>query len=149
LHNTILVPKSGQTISITGESPQYTEVSTEEGYTLKPGDFVLGSTSELIQTPKNVVAILDGRSTIARLGLTIHVTASFLDGSIGNLLRPVLEIKNIGNFSITIRDGDPIGMILFSELSEEVETDISSQYPEQFGKDAKVLAPNTSFDKEK
>ena len=46
----------------------------ERPYVLKPNDFVLGATKELIKTDKDIITMIDGRSTYARLGMTIHLS---------------------------------------------------------------------------
>ena len=109
---------------------------------LEPGGFVLGATYESIQTPRNVLALLDGRSTVARLGLTTHITASVCDGSFDAPHVVVLEIKNVGNFRVRLKYKDPIAMMVFAELKEPVLKKPQSQY---HGKQKKVTAPNLSF----
>lgn len=135
----ILVPEPGQTIDITGgQNLEYREVDlSKEEFFLEPNGFVLGATYESIQTPPNILALLDGRSTIARLGLTSHITASVIDGAFdGQAI--VLEIKNMGNFRIKLKHKDPIAMIIFAELTDEVTLGISNKY----GGQNKVTPPN-------
>lgn len=129
----ILVPEAGQTVELTGgQDLKYKEIDLEkEEFFLEPGAFVLGATYEAIQTPTNILALLDGRSTIARLGLTSHVTASVIDGAFEEPHIIVLEIKNVGNFRVKLKYKDPIAMIIFAELKEEVTQKIQDQYSGQ------------------
>ncbi len=139
----ILVPEDGQTIDLQNPSePRYKQVSLgKEEFYLEPGQFILGATRELIKTPANIVGLLDGRSTIARIGLTIHVTASIIEGIFGRPHSTVLEIKNLGNFRVRLRPKDPIGMMCFATLSEAVDQPTQSQYEVQ----DKVTPPNLMF----
>jgi dCTP deaminase len=141
----ILVPLEGQTVSLTGDSPapRYREVDLEkEEFYLEPNQFVLGATHEAIQTPKDVLAILDGRSTVARLGLTTHVTAAIADGTFEQPHVVVLEIKNVGNFRVRLKRRDPIAMMVFAQLTDPIEQKIQTQYG---GGQSKVCPPNLSF----
>lgn len=140
----ILVSQPNQTVEI--DKPQdlkYKEIDlTREEFYLEPGQFILGATFELIQVPSNLLVILDGRSTVARLGLTTHITASIIDGAFESPHAIVLEIKNVGNFRIRLKFKDPIAMILFAELKEPVIQKIQTQYGE---KQTKVTPPNLTF----
>jgi len=140
----ILVPEPGQTVEI--NKPQdlkYKEIDLEkEEFYLEPNQFILGATYEAIQTPPDVLAILDGRSTIARLGITVHTTAAIADGTFEMPHVVVLEIKNVGNFRIRLKFKDPIAMMVFAELKEPVTQKIQSQYG---AGQSKVTSPNLHF----
>ena len=140
----ILIPEPNQTVEI--RKPQnlkYKEIDlTKEEFYLKPGQFVLGATFEAIQTPPDIIGILDGRSTIARLGITTHITASIIDGIYETPHIIVLEIKNVGNFKVRLKFKDPIAMLVFTELKEPVIQKIQSQYGK---KQTKVTPPNLNF----
>ena len=140
----ILVPEPGQTASLTEASElKYREIDLEkEEFYLEPNQFILGATFEAVQTPKDVMALLDGRSTVARLGLTTHVTASIADGTFEEPHVVVLEIKNVGNFRVRLKYRDPIAMMVFARLTEPVEQKIQSQYG---GGQNKVTPPNLGF----
>jgi dCTP deaminase len=88
----------------------------EEPFILHPGEFVLGSTLERIRLPDDLVARLEGKSSLGRLGLLIHSTAGFIDpGWDGHV---TLELSNVANLPITIYRGMKIGQVSFMELSE-------------------------------
>ncbi len=96
------------------------EISGEEPFILHPGEFVLGQTLESIALPDDIVARLEGKSSLGRLGLLIHSTAGFVDPSFeGNL---TLELSNVANLPITIYYGMPIGQISFMRMDGPVET---------------------------
>lgn len=140
----ILIPEDGQTVDLTQPVDlKYKEVDLEKTiFYLEPGQFILGSTYEAIQTPKNILAILDGRSTVARLGLTTHITASIADGTFEKPHVVVMEIKNVGNFRVRLKYRDPVAMMVFAELTEPVEQKIQSQYG---AGQNKVNPPNLNF----
>ena len=117
------------------------DISKEEFY-LEPGGFVLCATHEKIQTAPNILAILDGRSTIARIGLTTHITASILEGTLEGLHSPTLEIKNVGNFRIRLKFKDPIAMMVFAELKDPVSNKLQNQYRASL---SCVAPPNLNF----
>jgi dCTP deaminase len=95
------------------------EVSDEEPFILHPGEFVLGQTLERLRLPDDLVARLEGKSSLGRLGLLIHSTAGFVDpGFEGNL---TLELSNVANLPITIYHGMPIGQISFMRMDAPVE----------------------------
>ena len=95
------------------------EVSDEEPFILHPGEFVLGQTLERVTLPIDLVARLEGKSSLGRLGLLIHSTAGFVDsGFSGNL---TLELSNVANLPITIYHGMPIGQISFMRMDGPVE----------------------------
>jgi dCTP deaminase len=99
------------------------EVDTEP-FILHPGEFVLGSTLERIRLPDDLVARLEGKSSLGRLGLLIHSTAGFIDpGWNGHV---TLELSNVANLPITIYHGMKIGQLSFVQLSEPAESPYGS-----------------------
>jgi dCTP deaminase len=101
------------------ELTELVEVDPEEAFILHPGEFVLGSTLERITLPDDLVARLEGKSSLGRLGLLIHSTAGFIDpGWDGHV---TLELSNVANLPITIYYGMKIGQLSFVQLSEPAE----------------------------
>ena len=139
----ILVPVENQIVDLGIPSDIKFEriIIPEEGYQLEPGTFILGATFECIKTPRHIVCHLEGRSTIARLGLSIHCTSGVIDNNHDEPRSIVLEIKNSGPFRLIIRSGIPIGMLLFNELSQPINQRSQSQYKGQYS----VEPPNTYF----
>ena len=109
-------------IDVREEQPELTElveISGDEPFILHPGEFVLGSTLERVGLPDDLVARLEGKSSLGRLGLLIHSTAGYVDpGWEGNL---TLELSNVANLPITLYDGMKIGQISFQRLTSPVE----------------------------
>ena len=101
------------------------EVTGGEAFILHPGEFVLGQTLERVTLPDDLVARLEGKSSLGRLGLLIHSTAGFVDpGFSGNL---TLELSNVANLPITIYEGMPIGQISFMRMDGPVERAYGSE----------------------
>ena len=109
-------------IDVRAPQPDLTELLTiadDEPFILHPGEFVLGQTLERVTLPDDLVARLEGKSSLGRLGLLIHSTAGFVDaGFSGNL---TLELSNVANLPITIYQGMPIGQISFMRMDGPVE----------------------------
>lgn len=91
------------------------EVSEEEPFILHPGEFVLGSTLERVHLGVDIVARLEGKSSLGRIGLLIHSTAGFVDPGFDGYL--TLELSNVANLPIAIYPGMRIGQISFYQLS--------------------------------
>ena len=104
------------------EQPELTElveIVGDEPFILHPGEFVLGATFERVALPDDLVARLEGKSSLGRLGLLIHSTAGYVDpGWEGTL---TLELSNVANLPIKLYDGMKIGQISFQRLSSAVE----------------------------
>jgi dCTP deaminase len=81
-------------------------------YLLKPGELVLGITVEKLTLAPNIAGSLEGRSRFARMGLMVHVTASFLQPGI-NGTRQVFEIYNASRNAIRLRSGVRIAQVVF------------------------------------
>jgi dCTP deaminase len=109
-------------IDVREEQPELTElveIGGDEPFILHPGEFVLGSTLERVKLPDDLVARLEGKSSLGRLGLLIHSTAGFIDpGWDGHV---TLELSNVANLPITIYHGMKIGQLSFVQLSEPAE----------------------------
>ena len=98
------------------ELTEEVEIAGDQPFILHPGEFVLGSTLERVTLPDDLVARLEGKSSLGRLGLLIHSTAGFIDpGWDGHV---TLELSNVANLPITIYYGMKIGQVSFMQLSE-------------------------------
>src|ERR671936_1328024 len=101
------------------ELTELVEIDGERPFILHPGEFVLGSTLERVTLPDDLVARLEGKSSLGRLGLLIHSTAGFIDpGWDGHV---TLELSNVANLPITIYQGRPIGQISVMRMDGPVE----------------------------
>ena len=107
------------------ELTELVEVVGDEAFILHPGEFVLGSTLERVTLPDDLVARLEGKSSLGRLGLLIHSTAGFIDpGWDGHV---TLELSNVANLPITIYPEMKIGQLSFVQLSEAAERPYGSE----------------------
>jgi len=108
--------------------PDLTEIvaiEDDEPFILHPGEFVLGQTLEWVELPDDLVARLEGKSSLGRLGLLIHSTAGYVDpGWKGNL---TLELSNVANLPIALYRGMKIGQISFFKMSSPVERPYGSK----------------------
>ena len=101
------------------------EVEEDTPFVLHPGEFVLGSTLERVRLPDDLVARLEGKSSLGRLGLLIHSTAGFIDpGWNGHV---TLELSNVANLPIALYAGMRIGQISFFRMSSPVERPYGSE----------------------
>ncbi len=100
------------------------EVTDGGAFILHPGEFVLGSTLERVGLPDDLVARLEGKSSLGRLGLLIHSTAGFVDaGWDGHL---TLELSNVANLPIAIYPGMKIGQISFLRMTTPADNPYGS-----------------------
>ena len=109
-------------IDVRAPQPDLTELLTvapEEAFVLHPGEFVLGQTVEWVELSGDLVARLEGKSSLGRLGLLIHSTAGYVDPGWNGKL--TLELSNVANLPIALYFGMKIGQISFLEMSSPVE----------------------------
>ena len=91
---------------------------------LHPGEFVLGSTLEVVTLPDDLAGRLEGKSSLGRLGLLTHSTAGFIDpGFTGHV---TLELSNVANLPIKLWPGMKIGQLCFFRLSSPAENPYGS-----------------------
>jgi dCTP deaminase len=112
------------------------EVDSDQPFILHPGEFVLGSTYEMVSLPDDIAARLEGKSSLGRLGLLTHSTAGFIDpGFSGHV---TLELSNVATLPIKLWPGMKIGQMCFFRLSSPTErpygsSEYSSRYQGQRG----------------
>ncbi len=100
------------------------EVDGDEPFILHPGEFVLGATLERVRLGNDIVARLEGKSSLGRVGLLIHSTAGFVDPGFDGYL--TLELSNVANLPIAIYPGMKIGQISFYQLSTDADNPYGS-----------------------
>jgi dCTP deaminase len=83
----------------------------KSGYTMRPGEAVLGATEENVSLAPHIAGWLEGRSRFARLGLMVHISSPFMQPGINN--REVLEIANLSPTPLTIFPGTKICQFIF------------------------------------
>ena len=118
------------------ELTEAVEIDAGTPFMLHPGEFALGSTQERIELPDDLVARLEGKSSLGRMGLLIHSTAGFVDpGWQGRL---TLELSNVARLPIALYPGMKIGQISFLRLSTPAgrlygSPELGSKYQGQSG----------------
>jgi dCTP deaminase len=110
------------------EQPDLTrmiEPDGDEPIVLHPGEFVLGSTFEVVSLPDDIAGRLEGKSSLGRLGLLTHSTAGFIDpGFSGHV---TLELSNVANLPIVLYPGMKIGQLCLFRLSSPAEHPYGSE----------------------
>jgi dCTP deaminase len=107
------------------ELTRLVEPDRDEPFILHPGEFVLGSTYEVVTLPDDVAARLEGKSSLGRLGLLTHSTAGFIDpGFSGHV---TLELSNVATLPIKLWPGMKIGQLCFFRLSSPSEHPYGSE----------------------
>jgi dCTP deaminase len=106
-------------------------IDDEDAFVIHPGEFVLGVTREWVSLPDDVVARIEGKSSIGRLGLIVHATAGFVDPGFAGTL--TLEITNLTRVPIKLWPGLPIAQLSFMALDQAAERpyghpDLGSHY---------------------
>lgn len=91
----------------------------EQGFSIMPGEFLLGSTMETLTVGPEIAVDFTGKSSLARLGLMVHVTAGYIDPGFSG--KVTLEIKNLNTIPIRLRAGMWIGQFKFFRLDSPCE----------------------------
>lgn len=100
-------------------------------YVLQPGEFILGSTVEYVNIPHDLVARVEGRSSVGRLGVMVHVTAGYIDpGFMGNI---TLELFNCSDKPFQLNFGDCLCQIVFETLSNPCLNSYDGKYQGDVG----------------
>ncbi|WP_100656885.1 dCTP deaminase [Alteromonas flava] len=124
------------------------EIQVAEGkaFFLHPGELALAVTLESVTLPDDIVGWLDGRSSLARLGLMVHVTAHRIDpGWSGNI---VLEFFNSGKLPLALKPGMKIGALSFEVLSNPAEKPYNARLDAKYkGQDSAVASRISADDK--
>ncbi len=136
-------PRQPQSI---GEGMRTIEVEPDGRFIMQPGDFALASTIESLELPDDLVARLEGRSSIARLGITVHSTAAvFEPGWVGTA---TMELSNLGRMAVALYPGMRICSFTFEELTSPVEVPyrkkLGNKYAGQMHPKASGLASEVS-----
>ncbi len=109
-------PRQPQSI---GDAMRTIEVGDGEAFIMQPGDFALASTIESLELPDDLLGRLEGRSSIARLGITVHSTAAvFEPGWVGTA---TMELSNLGRMAVALYPGMRVCSFSFETVSSPVE----------------------------
>ncbi|MFB6124745.1 MAG: dCTP deaminase [Halanaeroarchaeum sp.] len=124
-----------------------TVVDSDEEFILHPGDFVLATTEERVEIPPDLVAQVEGRSSLGRLAIITHATAGFVDP--GYRGRITLELSNLGTAPVALSPGMRIAQLVFTELKTPAErpygSDRGSKYQDQSGPQASRIQEDAEF----
>lgn len=94
-------------------------IPKKQSFIMQPGDFALATTVETLELADDILGRLEGRSSLGRLGIVVHSTASIFDpGWIG---RPTMELGNLGVMPVALYPGMKICAFTFEEVSSKVE----------------------------
>ena len=132
------------------EVDEYVEeshVEAGEDFVLHPGDFVLGTTKERVEIPPDLIAHVEGRSSLGRLAVVVHATAGLADpGYQGQI---TLELSNLGTAPVALTPGMRISQLTFTELKSPAErpygAERGSKYQGQSGPQASRIQSDEEF----
>jgi dCTP deaminase len=102
------------------------EIADEDYFLLHPGEFVLGVTDEYVNVPSNIVARLEGKSSVGRLGIFVHVTAGYIDPGFQG--RITLEMACLHPLPVMLRPGRLIAQLSFAYLNTEPDRIYEGRY---------------------
>lgn len=126
-----------------------TETTVDEGdeFILHPGDFVLGTTVERVAIPDDLVAHVEGRSSLGRLAIVVHATAGLCDpGYEGQI---TLELSNLGTAPVALSPGMRVSQLTFTELKSPADrpygSERGSKYQNQDGPQASRIGDDPEF----
>ncbi|QSG03174.1 dCTP deaminase [Natranaeroarchaeum sulfidigenes] len=124
-----------------------TVVEPDDEFILHPGDFVLGTTEERVEIPADLIAHVEGRSSLGRLAIVVHATAGLCDpGYKGQI---TLELSNLGAAPVALEPGMRISQLTFTELSSPAErpygAERGSKYQDQSGPQASKIGGDREF----
>ena len=134
LANELLVPELSDVSCIDLDSPPpafMKHVKIDDGYILRPGKFVLGVTEETVTLPDNIVGKIEGKSSIGRFALIVHVTAGFIDPGFKGQV--TLEMVNLLEIPIILRPGKKICQIAFAWMHTPAENPYQGRYQNSRG----------------
>lgn len=122
---------------------EYMESSTVpegEAFIIHPNEFALATTQEYVKVPDDLVARVEGRSSMGRLGVTMHVTAGYVDPGFEG--RITLEISNIGSMPVALYPGQRVCQLVFETMTTPAE--LPYGHPKRNSKYMKQLKPESS-----
>ena len=130
-----------------GDYVRETRVEEGDEFILHPGDFVLGTTKERVEIPADLIAHVQGRSSLGRLAVVIHATAGVVDpGYEGQI---TLELSNLGTAPVALSPGMRVSQLIFTALSSPAErpygVERGSKYQGQSGPQASRLGSDPEF----
>lgn len=121
------------------------DVPLGEPFVLHPGEFALGHTAESFELGDKIVGIVNGKSSLGRLGVQVHATAGFVDPGFAGTI--VLELSNVATLPILLRPGMRVAQMVFQHLDQAAERpyghpELNSKYQGQRGAVASRYSDN-------
>ena len=147
LGNEFLLPHIDSPVDIKHNSPKYEPVTCNV-LQLPPKSFVLGTTIEKVKIPPNLIGRVEGRSSIGRLGVTIHITAGFIDSGFEGQI--TLEIANLSHNTVMLYENMRICQIVFEELDttpNRIYGEAGNKYQGQEGVTGSLIYYDNDTDK--
>lgn len=136
LADTLLLPATEHPVVDLGssEQPKFSTMQIgTDGVILLKGAFALGSSVEHISAAPDIVCHIDGRSTLARLGLMIHCSSNTFDNIHATPRSVTFELANLGAFDLRLRAGGAVGLLSFTRLTSPIKQHAQAQYDQQSG----------------
>ncbi len=113
----VLDPKRPETFA---NNMRTVKIPDGEAFIVQPGEFVLGVTQEVVGLPDDLVARVEGRSSLGRLGIIVHSTAGFVDPGFQGTI--TLEISNLNRMPVALYPGMRVCQLAFEKMTSEAET---------------------------
>jgi dCTP deaminase len=95
------------------------KLDDDRSFVLRPNEFALGTTAEVVKIPHDAVGRTEGKSSLGRIGLIVHVTAGYIDPGFEGQI--TLEFKNISSYDIVLTPGVPIGQLSIHQMDSPAE----------------------------
>lgn len=119
-------------------------LTDNDSFVLQPGEFALSVTAESVSLSDDIVGWLDGRSSLARLGLMVHATAHRIDpGWCGKI---VLEFYNAGRMPLVLKPNMVIGALNFEQLNHPAKNPYNKRVDAKYKEQSKAVASRISLD---
>jgi dCTP deaminase len=129
------------------EYVEETHVPEGDDFILHPGDFVLGTTKERVEVPSDLLATVQGRSSLGRLAVVIHATAGIVDPGYDGQI--TLELSNLGAAPVALSPGMRVSQLIFTELKNPADrpygAERGSKYQGQSGPQASRIGDDPEF----
>jgi dCTP deaminase len=131
--------------NIPDDATERIEVPDGDSFVLHPGDFVLGATVERVKIPADLVARVEGRSSLGRLAIVVHATAGFIDPGFEGQI--TLELSNLGRTAVKLYPGMRISQIVLHEMRSPAERPYGSARGSKYQGQAGPVVSRISHDK--
>jgi dCTP deaminase len=106
------------------------EIPAGEKFIVQPGEFILGVTAEKVSLPDDLVARVEGRSSLGRLGIVVHSTAGFIDAGFAGTI--TLEISNLNRMPVALYPGMRVCQLAFEQMSSPAKVPYSQKKSQKY-----------------